>query len=302
MFKHGPKTNRLMAQTKQEIVRLIAQGKIQTALEGLVQLSGAIRDKELQQRCIVLYSQLSQLKGSLGAGTLDNKIYQMEINRITDAALQAANELPATIPSNQQQHYTNRQQSNQPPTSSVWKTWGILLTGGVGVVVVLGIFGLGMNNNGGGAPEHNYQSSNNNPESYQSLESSNSQAPAQNYTPSNTVTPTEPPRNSAEDKFAGSWNGTISANGIPLSLVNINFLENRRFISYFVDPYSGARLEADRGTWGLTNAGILRMTSNNGGYESYQVGWSHTDAFQARLVDATDATMIGMDVSFARAN
>lgn len=290
-----------MALTKQEIVRQIAQGKIQTALEGLVQLSGSIRDKELQQRCILLYSQLSQLKGSFGAGTLDNKTYQLELNRITDAALQAANELPATMSSYQQQ--TNRQHTNQPPAGSVWKTWGILLTGAVGIVLVLVVIGLIMNEGNGDLAEQNYRPNTDNSETALHSERVSGQPSAQNFTSSNVVSnpPAEPVRNNAEDSFVGNWNGTASVSGIPFGYMQVNLMSNRQFIAYAVDAYDGSRMESDRGTWSLLGSGMLRLNSNSGAYEVHHVAWSNADAFQARLVEASNAAMIGMDVSFARA-
>ena len=125
-----------MALTKQEVIRQIQQGKVQSALEGMVQLSGLARDKEVQQRCVLLQSQLSQLNAKFGMGTFDNKTYQLELNRITQAALEIAYDMPTVVQAPPQ--YARPQYS--PVTqhsSSAWKTWGILLTGAVGVVVIL---------------------------------------------------------------------------------------------------------------------------------------------------------------------
>jgi len=71
-----------MVLTRQDIIKQIQQGKIQAALEGMVQLSGQTRDKDLQQRCVLLQGQLAQLNSKLGLGTLDNASYQLGLNRI----------------------------------------------------------------------------------------------------------------------------------------------------------------------------------------------------------------------------
>jgi len=160
-----------------------------------------------------------------------------------------------------------------------------------------------MNEDASNLSNQDYQSGTDNSETTRPLETAIGQPASQNFTSSNTgFNPVaEPVRNGVEDRFVGSWNGALSASGIALGYVNITFMTDRRFISYAVDPYSGERMEADRGRWALTSNGMLSMTSNNGAYENFYVVWSNADAFQARLMDATSSAMIGMDVSFARA-
>jgi len=139
-----------MVLTRQDIIKQIQQGKIQAALEGMVQLSGQTRDKDLQQRCVLLQGQLAQLNSKLGLGTLDNASYQLGLNRIAQTTLEAAYDLPATLPnhSTAQQTQARYQPQTSSSNSSGWKTWGILLTRGVGVIIFLGVLGTVVEDNG----------------------------------------------------------------------------------------------------------------------------------------------------------
>ncbi|MFN0212846.1 MAG: hypothetical protein ACKVT2_01215 [Saprospiraceae bacterium] len=289
-----------MAQTKQEIIRQIQQGKVQTALEGMVQLSGLARDKEQQQHCVLLQSQLSQLNTKFGMGTFDNKTYQLELNRITKAALELAYELPSVIQAPPQ--YSNApsypHKSNQ--SSSAWKTWGILLTGAAGVVVLLVMAQLFMDTSGDNAsniqtPYTNTQQTLQNPTT-ENKNKSNA-APLE----STQSLPVEA-KSRLQDKFVGLWQGVVSMNGISVANLVIAFQGDNRYESQLANSFTGEVLSTSRGDWRLENDGQLKLTALEGPFEVYTVGWTSQNTFNAVLVSATDESLIGLRVAFVRNN
>ncbi len=285
-----------MAPTKQEIILQIANGKVQTALENLVQQTGQLQDKEMQQRCILLYSQLSQLKNSFGAGTIDNKTYQLELNRITEAALKAAQDLPATqhqqqyhTPPPYQQHGTYQQQSS----SSGWKTWGILLTGAGGVVVLLIIVGLMME-----------QPATNSALPTTSFIEANPGGGAKSTPGSSSVTkPTEPAVTvNPYDKYVGTWEGAMNVGGMVIGGLHISLNSNNQYYSTFKNPYDGSLLAEDKGSWLISNNGLLSLNSVQGAKEVYNTQWDNSNRFAATMVDGPTPELIGAVVVFAKLN
>ncbi|MBN8677881.1 MAG: hypothetical protein J0M29_06625 [Chitinophagales bacterium] len=281
-----------MAPTKQEIIRQIQQGKVKTALEGIVQLSGLARDKEVQQRCLILQSQLSQLDSNFGMGTFDQKTYQMEYNRITQATLELVYMLPAVVEAPPQ--YRAQGSAYQPQTTagSGWKTWGILLTGGVGVLVILMVVGLmmnkgqdGSNTNIPGAPTGNTLTQQNQP-STAPMTSAKEVAPA--------------PQEHPHAKFVASWSGSMIIAGIVLGGLKIKLMDNYRYKSNMADPTSGQQLASDSGTWSVSENGTLVLQSDQGANEEYSVLWNSATQFNATLVNATNQELIGLTVSFSK--
>lgn len=285
-----------MTQTKQEIIRQIQQGKVQSALEGMVQLSGVARDKEVQQRCVLLQSQLSQLNTKFGMGTFDNKTYQLELNRITQAALEIAYDMPAVVQATPQ--YNQTQYSNQASSGSGWKTWGILLTGALGVIVLLVVINQIM------TPDPDTitypQTSFNNPQQTTPTQQTSNHNAA-NVTPAESKPPAVVEKaENPQDKFIGSWQGTLYANGIPLGMLKITLQSDQHYVSQMLNPDTGEGIEADRGNWQITGDGLLNLASALGAREEYSVQWIGPNAFNGTLVRATNEALIGMRISFIK--
>ena len=286
-----------MALTKQEIMLQIAQGKIQTALENLIQLSGQLKDKEMQQRAILLFSQLSQLKNTFGNGTIDNKTYQLELNRITEASLQVAQELPAGQQHVHQAHAGSQQQyaRQAPQSGSGWKTWGILLTGAGGLLVILVIVAQMMNpgtQDNTGLPQQNFKEAN----------------PASQLTPSQRTVPTtaQPIETqkitNPHDKYVGVWQGTMNVAGMVIEGLTINLNANNQYASTMSNPADGSPLNSDQGTWTISENGLLVLRSVGGMKEVYNTNWVNNNLFNATFVDGTNQELIGLAVVFSRRN
>lgn len=285
-----------MTPTKHDIIRLIQQGKVKTALEGIVQLSGLARDKEVQQRCLILQSQLSQLEAKFGMGTFDHKTYQLELNRITQAALDLVDLLPAVVAAPHQYNTTTSQRNDrQSDNGSAWKTWGILLTGAVGVMVMLVIVGLMMNNN-----QQNTQGSlpNTTPNAFNES-AGPAQQPAAKPMVSSSIAETEKPVN-PNDRFLGAWSGTMAIAGIAVGILKINLDEGNRYSSHAIDPASGAQVGTDTGTWTISSDGLLVLKSSLGAKEIYSIFWSSPGQFIATFVDGTNDEFAGLTISFVR--
>ena len=288
-----------MALTKQEVIRQIQQGKVQSALEGMVQLSGLARDKEVQQRCVLLQSQLSQLNAKFGMGTFDNKTYQLELNRITQAALEIAYDMPTVVQAPPQYARPQYSPVNQH-SSSAWKTWGILLTGAVGVVVILAVINL----SGNSSPDQatNAQTSFLNPESTSQIQPTKNQDVRNPDPGTSRPQPVEQPASRPQDKFAGIWQGVVSVSDIPMATLFINLQTNGRYESQLTNAYTNEMLSKSLGTWSLQNDGLLNLTSQDGEKETYSVEWVNNVAFNAVLIKASDASLIGMKVAFVKNN
>lgn len=291
-----------MALSKQEIIRQIQQGKVNFALDAMVQVSGVARDKELQQRCVLLQSQLSQLNNKFGMGTIDNKTYQLELNRITQAALDMAYELPSMTqapPQYNQGQYHSGSHSSGPAPGSAWKTWGILMTGGVGVLVIIIIIGSMMNNGaqpGAGLP---LQPSGGNPST-----TTNYVVPTDNPGTGNVVstkTPSEPQKApNPHDRYVGSWEGAMNIGGVSLAGLTIVLNSNNRYVSYMRNPADGTMLGSDQGTWIVTEGGLLVLNAQGGAKEVYNTSWNSARQFNATLVDGSSPEFVGMVVAFAK--
>lgn len=296
----------LMVLTKQDILRQIAQGKVRAALEGIMQLSSMVKDKELNQRGILLYSQLSQLNTKFELGTFDNKTYQLELNRITEAAISAANELPANIPAAQEYAPQAQYRAQPQPQSSgsAWKTWGILLTGAVGVVLILAVVSWMMNKPE--SPSSSPQNSFNNVIPAQTQERSEAEKtniqPAGNTQPevSKPVSLDKP--NASAQKFHGTWNCILSASGIAFGMAMIVINPNSSYVTYTLNPMTNELAQSDQGNWLITENGLLRFNSALGQKEVYSVVWSSSDQFLGTLVEASNMELRGMNVTFSREN
>ena len=290
-----------MSLTKQDVIRQIQQGKVQTALEGMVQLSGLARDKEVQQRCVLLQSQLSQLNAKFGMGTFDNKTYQLELNRITQAALEIAYEMPVVIQAPPQYGHTAYQRA--PQSSSMWKTWGILLTGAVGVVVLLVVIGLAMQNN---MPNANalddtqksfIEPQTNTTTQYVKPIQANRQT--EDQTPG-TITGEKP--NAQESKLVGTWGTLLHMGGIPFGNLRMQLTGNNRYVSAIYDLNTGSILQSNSGRWKLSADGMLRVESDQGEYELYRTQMQYANQFTAVIENATNTALIGASFTFDRVN
>ncbi|HLP93010.1 MAG TPA: hypothetical protein VK168_03195 [Saprospiraceae bacterium] len=282
-----------MAPTKQEIIRQIQQGKVKTALEGIVQLSGLARDKEVQQRCVILQSQLSQLDSNFGMGTFDQKTYQMEYNRITQATLELVYMLPAVVEAPPQYRAQGSAYQPQPSSGSGWKTWGILLTGGIGVLVILMVVGLMM--------ENNKQSSLGQVPDKQSLQASESDAESlksEKLTAQQTNLESQAPSASLRTKLIGNWGGNVFFGSTNMGGVKTQFMANNQYVSQAYLESAGAVDEPDSGTWVITENGELLVTSVNGETYSYVMQWIDDRTFSANIKDVRTQQFTGVSVNF----
>ncbi len=282
-----------MAPTKQEIIRQIQQGKVKTALEGIVQLSGLARDKEVQQRCLILQSQLSQLDSNFGMGTFDQKTYQMEYNRITQATLELVYMLPAVVEAPPQ--YRAQGSAYQPQTTagSGWKTWGILLTGGVGVLVILMVVGLMM--------ENNKQASLGQVPDKQSLQASEPDAESlksEKLTAQQTNQQSQSTTNSLRAKLIGYWGGTVFFGATEMGGLQTQFRADNQYVSQAFLQSAGAVEDPDSGTWVITENGELLVTSVNGETYSYVMQWIDDSTFSANIKDVRTQQFTGVTVNF----
>jgi hypothetical protein len=105
----SPNNHSPMPSSKQELKTLLAQGKLETALETLVRVTAHGHDAELRQRVLTLSGQFAQLKNQHLTGLLDDKDYRLQWNRIAAAV--------ADIADNQQ-----LSESSHP-----WKKWATIL-------------------------------------------------------------------------------------------------------------------------------------------------------------------------------
>ena len=79
-----------MSSSRQELKTLLAQGKLETALETLVHVTAHGHDAELRQRVLNLSGQFAQLKNQHLTGLLDDKDYRLQWNRIAAAVADIA--------------------------------------------------------------------------------------------------------------------------------------------------------------------------------------------------------------------
>ena len=110
------------------------------------------------------------------------------------------------------------------------------------------------------------------------------------------------PKSKPQDKFAGAWEGVVSANSIPMATLFINFYANNQYESQLANAYTGEMLSSSRGTWRIGNDGLLNLTAQEGPREAYSVAWTNQNSFNAVLVNATDESLIGLRVAFVRNN
>lgn len=282
-----------MAPTKQDIIRQIQQGKVKTALEGIVQLSGLARDKEVQQRCVILQSQLSQLDSNFGMGTFDQKTYQMEYNRITQAALDLVYMLPAVVEAPPQYRAQGSAYQPQPSSGSGWKTWGILLTGGIGVLVIMVVIGLMMENNKqvnlGQVPEK---------QGFQASEPAVAPLKSEKQAITETNPESQTPSASLQTKLIGYWGGTVFFGATEMGGIQTQFRADNQYVSQAFLQSAGAVDEPDSGTWMITENGELQVTSINGETYSYVMQWMDDRTFTANIKDVRTQQFTGVTVSF----
>jgi hypothetical protein len=284
-----------MVQNKHDIIRQIQQGKVKTALEGIVKLSGLARDKEIQQRCLILQSQLSQLESNFGMGTFDQKTYQLEQNRITQAALDLVYMLPDVVAAPPQYQAQGTAYNQSTPSSSGWKTWGIMLTGAVGLMVVLLMISQMMNMDQGNSVTSQPGSA-----PVNTLAQQNQPTTQSSSAPLTVSKIAEPEAVNPHDKFVGSWSGSMSIAGMVLGGLNINLRPGNRYTSAAIDPSSGAHLASDAGSWSISENGFLVLQSDLGNKEVYSVHWNSAGQFNATFVDGTNAELAGLTVSFSK--
>lgn len=288
-----------MVPNRQVIIKQIQQGKVQAALEGMVLLSGQTRDKDLQQRCVMLQSQLAQLNTQLGLGTLDNASYQLAFNRITKTTLEAAFDLPATAPaySQTEQSRTSYQSQSTHSSNSGWKTWGILLTGGVVVLIILGVVGMMMEENNNSLNDLNQHSLHPvQPDSDAGPSISQPEVATLNTaTPPITATPP-----STIHKFVGNWEGVMNLGGMILGGFQIQLQSNNQYVSRMFDPTSGVLLTSDQGRWSATEAGQFVLNAQGGAREVYNTTFQGSNQFLALLIDGSNPEFYGLSIMFTK--
>ena len=110
----SPNNQSLMASSNQDLKMLLAQGKLETALETLVRLTEHADDADLRQRVLTLSGQFSQLKKQQLTGLLDDKDYRLQWNRIAAAVAEIAESEAVTA-------------SHRLTSSANWKKWAAIL-------------------------------------------------------------------------------------------------------------------------------------------------------------------------------
>ncbi len=278
---------------QQQIITNITQGKLQTALETLVSYTNQLKDRELNQRCVLLYSQLSQLQTNFGTGQIDNKTYQMELNRITEAAISAAQALPASRTF--QQPYTMEYQQAQqnyhqappapPQSSNVWKVWGPVMAGALGLLVLLMVVGSLMDNND--------TSANANPEVIKSNQLTDNQPVSQEAS--------EEESEFSEQYFLGDWVGSMTLNGVNITFT-VNLGSDHQYNSIATEMATGTQAD-DHGTWDISPEGIISLSSNTGsGTTRSRVVWDNNDQFTATIIDSEEPALKGLKTTYTRAH
>lgn len=289
---------------QQQIIAQITQGKIQTALENLIQYSNQLKDKELNQQSLLLFSQLSQLNKNFSTGQIDNKIYQSEMNRITEATLQAANTLPASKTfqqpysieyqpgSGQQQDNEPQRPSRQRSNDSFWKTWGIMLTGAVGLLLILVVVGLMMDKEPAATDANALTSTSEQAQGEQTQQGSN--VVQNNVAEDNTVSEFD------ESFFVGAWVGSMVLNGVTMNYT-LQLSENNEYASAIVETMNGERSD-DHGTWSISPEGKLTLNSEaDQGHTTSRVVWDNDDQFTTTIIDGSTPEANGMKMTFVRA-
>ncbi len=284
-----------MVQNKQDIIRQIQQGKVKTALEGIVKLSGLARDKEIQQRCLILQSQLSQLEANFGMGTFEQKTYHLEQNRITQAALDLVYMLPDVVAAPPQYQAKGTAYHQPASGSSAWKTWGIMLTGAIGLLIVLIIAGTMMDKEQGATMTNLPENS-----PVNTFTPKNQPATQSSSAPLTVSQVAEPASLHSQDMFVGKWSGSMVVGGIVLGGLNINLQPGNRYTSAANDPSSGAHLASDAGSWSISESGFLVLQSDLGIKEVYSVHWNSAVQFNATYVDGTNTEFAGLTVSYSK--
>ena len=104
-----------MPSSNQELKTLLAQGKLETALETLVRVTAHGHDADLRQRVLTLSGQFAQLKNQHLTGLLDDKDYRLQWNRIAAAV--------ADIADNHQLSESWKLSESSHP----WKKWAAIL-------------------------------------------------------------------------------------------------------------------------------------------------------------------------------
>lgn len=79
-----------MLSSKQDLKTLLAQGKLESALEMLVRLTEHADDADLRQRVLILSGQFATLKNQHLSGLLDDRDYRLQWNRIAAAVAEIA--------------------------------------------------------------------------------------------------------------------------------------------------------------------------------------------------------------------
>ena len=111
----SPNNHSPMPSSNQELKTLLAQGKLETALDTLVRRTQHTDDAELRQRALTLSGQFAQLKNQHLTGLLDDKDYRLQWNRIAVAV--------ADIADNQQLSESWKLSESSHP----WKKWAAIL-------------------------------------------------------------------------------------------------------------------------------------------------------------------------------
>jgi hypothetical protein len=276
---------------QQQIITNITQGKIQTALESLIAYTNQLKDKELNQRCVLLYSQLSQLQTNFGTGQIDNKTYQMELNRITEAALSAAQTLPASRTF--QQPYTMEYQQSQqgyhqappapPQSGNMWKTWGPVMAGALGLFILLLVIGSLMNGN----------------DSTGSTDQSITKSKQLTDNPPVEQEPSVQESEFSEQYFLGDWVGSITINGVNITY-SVHLGANHQYSSVATEMASGAQTN-DYGTWEISTDGLLSINSDTGsGSTVSRVVWDNDHQFTATIIEAEEPGLKGFKTTYTK--
>ena len=107
-----------MASSIQDLKTLLAQGKLETALNTLVRLTEHTDDADLRQRVLTLSAQFATLKKQNLTGLLDDKDYRLQWNRIAAAVADIADS----------ETFSDRVTQSHPVTKTgVWKKWATIL-------------------------------------------------------------------------------------------------------------------------------------------------------------------------------
>lgn len=97
----------------QNLKTLLAQGKIEQALDVLVRLVQHSDDADLRQRVLTLSGQFAALKKQHLTGLLDDKDYRLQSNRIFAAVAEIADDQQLS--------------ESSPPRKMSWEKWALVL-------------------------------------------------------------------------------------------------------------------------------------------------------------------------------